>query len=100
MRGVKFTQSNKHHFQQNKLQYSSRHWLLCSSFNLSSFYVVFYLVFSSVYWKKLITILHNLPLLMAYKAKEGEPQDDTEEQDCSNNRKGNSGFLNKNFYWR
>ena len=34
---------------------------------------------------------------MTYKAKEGEPQDDTEEQDCSNNRKGNSGFLTKNF---
>ena len=43
--------------------------------------MVFYLVFSSVYWKKLITILHNLLPLMAYKAKEGEPQDDTEEQD-------------------
>ena len=60
--------------------------------------MVFYLVFSSAYWKKLITILHNLLLLMAHKAKEGEPQDNTEEQDCSNNRKGNSGFLTKNFY--
>ena len=59
--------------------------------------MVFYLVFSSVYWKKLITILHNLLPLMAYK---GEPKDDTEDQDCSNNRKGNSGFLTKNFYWR
>ena len=55
--------------------------------------MVFYLVFSSVYWKKLITILQNLLPLMAYKAKEGEFKDDTEEQDCSNNRKGNSGFL-------
>ena len=60
--------------------------------------MVFYLVFSSVYWKKLITILHNLLPLMAYIAKEGEPQHDAEEQDSSNNRKGNSGFLTKNFY--
>ena len=37
---------------------------------------------------------------MAYIAKEGEPQDDAEEQDSSNNRKGKSGFLTKNFYWR
>ena len=62
--------------------------------------MVFYLVFSSIYWKKLITILHNLLPLMAYIAKEEEPQDDAEEQDCSNNRKGNSGFLTENFYWR
>ena len=62
--------------------------------------MVLYLVFSSVYWKKLITILYNLLLLMAYKEKEGEAQDDTEEQHCPNNRKGNSGFLTKNFYWR
>ena len=56
--------------------------------------MVFYLVFSSVYWKQLITILHNLLPLMAYKANEGEHK---EEQDRSNNRKGNSGFLTKNF---
>ena len=62
--------------------------------------MVFYLVFSSVHWKKLITILHNLLPLMTYIAKEGEPQDDAEEQDSSNNRKCNSGFLTKNFYWR
>ena len=59
--------------------------------------MVFYLVFSSVYWKKLITILHNLLPLMAYKVKEGEAKDDAEEQDCSSNRNGNSGFLTKNF---
>ena len=35
--------------------------------------MVFYLVFSSVYLKKLITMLHSLPPLMAYTAKEGEP---------------------------
>ena len=57
--------------------------------------MVFYLVFSSVCWKKLTTIFRNLLLLMAFKAKEGERQDDTEEQECSNNRKGNSGFLTK-----
>ena len=62
--------------------------------------MVFYLVFSSVYWKKLITILHNLLPLMAYEANVGEPKDDTEEQDCSHNKKGNSGFLTKNFCWR
>ena len=60
--------------------------------------MVFYLVFSTVYWKKLTTILRNLLLLMAYKAKEGERQDDAEEQDCSNYRKGDSGVLTKNFY--
>ena len=60
--------------------------------------MVFYLVFSTVYWKKLTAILRNLLLLMAYKAKEGERQDDAEEQDCSNYRKGDSGFLTKNFY--
>ena len=62
--------------------------------------MVFYLMFSSVYWKKLITILHNQLPLVAYIAKEGEPKDDTEEQDCANNRKGNSVFLTKNFFWR
>ena len=61
--------------------------------------MVFYLVFSSVHWKNLLTILHNQLPLVAYIAKEGEPKDDTEEQDCSNNGKGNS-FLTKNFYWR
>ena len=35
---------------------------------------------------------------MAYKAKEGERQDGAEQQDCSNYRKGNSGFLTKTFY--
>ena len=62
--------------------------------------MLFYLVFSSVYWKKLITILHNLLPLMVFKAKEGEPKDDTEEQDCYDNRKGNSGVHPKNFCWR
>ena len=62
--------------------------------------MVFYLVFSSVYWKQLSTILHNLLPLMAYKTNEGDSKDDTEEQDRSNNKKGNSGFLTKNFYWR
>ena len=47
-------------------------------------YMVFYLVFSRVYRKKLSPIFRNLLLLMTYKEKEGEPQDDTEEQDCSN----------------
>ena len=60
--------------------------------------MVFYLVFSTVYWKKPTTILRNLFLLMAYKAKEGERQDGAEQQDCSNYRKGNSGFLTKTFY--
>ena len=62
--------------------------------------MVFYLVFSSVYWKKLITILHNLLPLMLFKAKKGEPKDDTEEQDCYDNREGNSGVHPKNFCWR
>ena len=57
--------------------------------------MVFYLVFSSVGWKKMTTIFRNLLLLMAFKAKEGEGQDHTEEQECSNNRKGNGGFLTK-----
>ena len=57
--------------------------------------MVFYLVFSSVCWKNLTTIFRNLLLLMAFKAKEGEGQDHTEEQECSNNRKGNGGFLTK-----
>ena len=35
---------------------------------------------------------------MTYKAKEGEPQDDTEEQDWSNNRKGNSGWMKKQIW--
>ena len=62
--------------------------------------MVFYLVFSRVYWKKLITILHNLLPLMLFKAKKGDPEDDTEEQDCYDNRKGNSGVHPKNFCWR
>ena len=57
--------------------------------------MVFYLVFFIVYWKKLTTMLGSLLLLMAYKAKEGERQDGAEEQDCSNYRKGSSGFLTK-----
>ena len=60
--------------------------------------MVFYLVFSTVYWKKLTTVLHNPLLLMVYKAKEGERQDDQEEQDCPNNRKGNRDFLTKICY--
>ena len=60
--------------------------------------MVFYLVFFIVYWKKLTTMLGSLLLLMAYKAKEGERQDGAEEQDCSNYRKGSSGFLTKTFY--
>ena len=60
--------------------------------------MVFYLVFFTVYWKKLTTMLGSLLLLMAYKAKEGERQDGAEEQDCSNYRKGSSGFLTKTFY--
>ena len=59
--------------------------------------MVFYLVFSTVYWKKLTTILRNLLPLMVYKAKEGEPQDGAEQHDCSNYRKGNSGFPTKTF---
>ena len=60
--------------------------------------MVFYLVFFIAYWKKLTTMLGSLLLLMAYKAKEGERQDGAEEQDCSNYRKGSSGFLTKTFY--
>ena len=59
--------------------------------------MVFYLVFSTVYWKKLTTILRNLLPLMVYKAKEGEPKDGAEQHDCSNYRKGNSGFPTKTF---